>query len=456
MTNNFINVDVNSKELVIKSDGQLPNKCNLGIVIDLSASMSNYKDSLKGAIDNIIDYCILNSNVSFKLSFVFFSSEVDFKNYDETSEFSVIKTEVKEKISNFPMHSTNLSGGIAKGLELIENEDGSVSTLICLTDGIANVGERNLSTIGCNNSNQIKNKNIQMYMVAFGNNPPLNLSKIGSVFKANTSEEFANVVENTLNFAIQSIGSEMSISTVFKNGESGLIKNFKYCERVNINNISELSENDCRLVDLNINTGQMNYFKFRNYQVQDFNTLKSNLRNKNSSQQFMFDIDGNLFYIGMDYRCYPIIKECDSLEDSEVTYTYDSNIVNNQPLYFIGLFSENQKITIKIKGLNNEIIEKEYIVNPGDILKPISPDYENHLFDDLVGISIPEGCRESKYLIQLLDLCPLTATNQYTFLKDQINLINSGQYNNAYLSREVESGGRDSQRYVTAESSGYR
>ena len=454
-------LNLNLKELTVTSLGELPTNCNICIVIDLSGSMSGYVESLKDAIKKIIDYSIANSTITFKFSFVYFSSNVEFKVFDESYEPEQIKQEVIETISSFTMHSTNLCGGLEKAVEIVEKQDSGISVILCLTDGYANYGVRDLGVIKMRIHDLVKEKKLQMQMVAFGQSPPLNLSNLGIVTQATDSAEFGQVVENTLGFAIQSIGTKLSITTNTISGQQGLSKQIESYERVTNQNINDLEPSDIKLFTLDIDTGLSHLYPFREYQVQDYVNLKSVMSSgQTSTQQFMFDNKGNLYYIGNNYRCYPIVK---NNSESNVTYVYDTNIVNGQPLNFTGTFVKDQVINIKLELLNGEIVEIEYTVTEEDIAKDISPEYMNRLFDDLVEISIPDGATNVKYFQVLRSMCPPTAVNQRQFLEKQIQMINSGQFDTAHLSREVESSGRYTQRVIFnqdaaagEQSSGYR
>ena len=461
---NQIMINVNHKELTVTSLGELPTKCNICIVIDLSGSMSGYVESLKDAIKNIIDYGVANSNISFKFSFVYFSSDVEFKVFDEGFDPEQIKQEVIQTISSFRMHSTNLCGGLEKAVEIVEKQDSGISIIMCLTDGYANCGETNdLSVIGMRINDLVKEKKLQVQMVAFGSSPPLNLSKLGIVTRATTSAEFGQVVENTLGFAIQSIGTKLSITTKTVSGHQGLTKQFESCERVTMQNVSELEPIDIRLFTIDMDSGLSHLYPFREYQVDDYDKLKMAMSSsQTSTQQFMFDKKGNLYYIGNNYRCYPIVKNTHSVSVYDTTYMYDSNIVHAQPLHFTGTFVKDQVIKFELELLNGEIVVKEYTVTEEDIAQDISPEYMNRLFDDLVEISIPDGATNVKYFKVLLSMCPPSAVDQRQFLENQIQMINSGQTDAAHMSREVESSGRYTQRVVfnpdapAEQSSGYR
>ena len=401
-------INVNHKELRATFRGESPTKCNICIVIDLSGSMSGYVESLKDAINKIIEYSVANSNISFKFSFVFFSSDVEVKEFDEGFAPEQMKIEVIQTISSFRMHSTNLCIGLESAVEIIERQNSGISTIICLTDGYANCGDTSdLSVIGMRINDLVKEKRLQMQMVAFGSSPPLDLSKLGIVTRAATSSEFGQVVENTLGFAIQSIGTKLSITTNTVSGHQGLTKQFELYERVTMQNVSELEPIDIRLFTIDMDSGLSHLYPFRSYQVDDYDKLKMAMSSgQTSTQQFMFDKKDNLFYIGNNFRCYPIVKNINPTSEYDATYVYDSNIVHSQPLNFTGTFVKDQVLKFELELLNGEIVEKEYTVTEEDVSRDISPEYMKRLFDDLVEISIPDGSTNVKYFKVLLSMCP--------------------------------------------------
>ena len=462
---NQLDIYLNPKELTVTSLGELPTNCNICIVIDLSGSMSGHVESLKDAINKIIDYSIANSTITFKFSFVFFSTYVEVKIFDEGTEPEQIKQEVIQIISSFKMHSTNLCGGLEKAVEIIERHSSGISTIICLTDGYANCGDTfDLSVIGMRINDLVKQKRLQMQMVAFGSSPPLDLSKLGIVTRAATSAEFGQLVENTLGFAIQSIGTKLSITTNTISGKQGLTKQYESYEPVTIVSIKDLESSDIRLITLDMDTGLFNLYEFRDYQEQNYNQLKMVIDSgKTSTEQFTFDKKGHLFYIGKNCRCYPVVKNTHSTSEYDITYVYDSNIVHGQPLNFTGTFVKDQVIKFELELLNGEIVKKEYTVTEEDVAQDISPEYIKRLFDDLVEISIPDGSININYFTSLLSMCPSFAVDQRQFLEKQIQMINARQFDNAHLSREVESSGRYTQRVIFnqdaaagEQSSGYR
>jgi Ca-activated chloride channel family protein len=214
---NDVVLSIDLKAPSMQDDKRQP--LNLVAVLDVSGSMAGDKmERMKRTIQTLIDHLSEHD----KLGVVIFSSSFTKLAGVETMTQDR-KDELKNRISTLqPMESTNISGAMLLGFELLSVKDGNINRVLLLTDGLPNVGESTIPGLVGLVNNRPKGMSLSTFGFGTDHNPELLQSMAqagdGNYYFIENADKINTSFAQELGGLISSYAQNIKIEAKFKPG----------------------------------------------------------------------------------------------------------------------------------------------------------------------------------------------------------------------------------------------